>query len=247
MRYCSKCGHNVNEDASFCSNCGNEIPVFTDVKQKSGMGSEHNSLNETTANADDGDNVSSDGVNSQDDKEKLYTEEDVSKKTEKNDNIPWYKKYWKVITPISIVILLVIMFNNVLSPKESWVFVYQDTRNVTYWVDENSIKKNKDGWIAFLLKGDDIPFNEVVIIELAVDPKKPESRDLYMGHITTYKRDGTKHPKVVVKSRFKGEVIYYGNDLFPFSKFHQPLDSGIRGAFLNASAKAVALYRENHG
>jgi uncharacterized membrane protein YvbJ len=34
MRYCSKCGHNVDEDAYFCSNCGNEIPVFTDVSKK---------------------------------------------------------------------------------------------------------------------------------------------------------------------------------------------------------------------
>ena len=71
MRYCSKCGHNVNEDASFCSNCGNEIPVFTDA----------------------------------------------SKKTEGENNTPWYKKRWKATVVILLTILLAILFNNMLFPR----------------------------------------------------------------------------------------------------------------------------------
>ena len=231
MRYCSKCGNTVNENDSFCGKCGNKISTIQNVNQKNGIDFGPNTFNEAAEKEHNLDKVYSDDASKHDKKEKLCAEEDVSKKNQEY-NIPWYKKYWKAITAISLVILLAIMINNMLLPKKSWVFIQQDSNKVTYWIDENSINKNKDGWVAFLFKGHDTKFESDTIIELAVDPNQ-KSDAIYVGSITNNKKDGTLETMVVNE-----KVIVY---LF-YSK-----DRELVEATLNASKKAIALYKEKAG
>ena len=233
MRYCSKCGNNVNENDSFSSKCGNKISAIQNVNQKNSMDFEPNSFSETSGNEDNRDKVYSDDVSSQDNKEKFSSEKVDSKKNQEY-YIPWYKKYWKAITSISIVILLAIIINNMLLPKESWVFVCQDSNKVTYWVDENSIKKNKNGWVAFLFRANDIMDQSDVIMDLAVDPNSLSfSPVIYAGTSTENKKDGTK--KTTVHNQ---EILVYAL----IDK-----DRGLGEAILHVSKRATALYKEKAG